>query len=250
MKNRRFFDGSNYEAYVAHRQRNKRIFGLGIAFFGVLFLLKALGILSWYHISLSWPIILIAVGLFTGIKHNFRNHSWWILIFIGVANLVPEFTIMGHPSDHFIWPLALIVAGVMIAFRPRKFERCQPQWNYVSSVNAEGMIDINVAFGGKKEMITSKDFKGGMVDVNFAGCELNLSQADMTTQSVVLEFRVSFGGVEMVVPSNWDIQNEISPSFGSVEDERIMQTGTGFDQRKILILRGSVSFGSIEIKSY
>ena len=72
----------------------------------------------------------------------------------------------------------------------------------------------------------------------------------MTQPSVVLDLRVSFGGVEMVVPSNWEIQNEISPSFGSVEDERVIKTGSGYEQKKILILRGSVSFGSIEIKSY
>ena len=249
MRHRHYFDG-NPESYIAHRQRNRRFVGFGIALFGIIFLLKALGVLSWYHISLSWPVILIAVGIFTGFKHQFRNHSWWILIFIGTANLIPEFTIMGHSSDHFIWPLALIIGGVMIALRPRKFERCYPKMNYSSSVNPEGMIDINVAFGGKKEMITAKDFKGGMVDVNFAGCEINLTQADMAEQTSVLDFRVSFGGVEMVVPSNWDIQNEISPSFGSVEDERIIQPNISGEQRKVLILRGSVSFGSIEIKSY
>ncbi len=249
MRNRQFF-GGDYESYVAHKQRNRRVFGLLVAFFGILFLLKTLGILSWYHITLSWPLVLIVLGVFIGFKHKFRNHSWWILIFIGAVNLIPEFTIMGHPSDHFIWPLALIIGGIMIALRPRKFERCQPQWNYTSTVNTEGLLDINVAFGGKKELITAKDFKGGTIDVNFAGCELNLNQADMTTPSVVLDFRVSFGGVELVVPSHWDIQNEISPSFGSVEDERILQSNTGLEPRKILILRGSVSFGSIEIKSY
>jgi hypothetical protein len=249
MKNRHFFDG-NYDTYMAHRQRNRRIFGLGVAFFGILFLLKALGVLSWYSIHLTWPIILIAVGLFVGIKHNFRNHSWWILMFIGAVNLVPEFTIMGRSSENFVWPLALIVGGVMIALRPRKYDRCYTHMNYTSNVNTDGLLDINVAFGGKKEMITNKDFKGGVVDVNFAGCELNLSQADMTTDSVTIDFRVSFAGVEMVIPSNWDVRNEISPSFGSVEDERVLQVSPGYESRKTLILRGNVSFGSIELKSY
>ena len=78
----------------------------------------------------------------------------------------------------------------------------------------------------------------------------DLSQADFTESSVVLDFRVSFGGVEMVVPSHWEIQNEVASSFGSVEDERTVQTATTNENKKLLILRGTVSFGSIEIKSY
>ena len=28
----------------------------------------------------SWPIILIGVGVYSGVKHNFRNKSWFVLI--------------------------------------------------------------------------------------------------------------------------------------------------------------------------
>ena len=249
MRNRNFFNG-DYQGYMEHKQRNRRFFGILVAVLGVLFLLKTVGLLSYYSISLTWPVILIIIGAFIGMKNRFRNHAWWILIFIGVANLVPEFTFMGRPSTHFVWPVALIIGGLFIAFRPRKYNHCYPGTVASSTVTSDGRIDIDVAFGGKKELITSRDFQGGTVDVTFAGCELNLSQADMTQPSVVLDLRVSFGCVEMVVPSNWEIQNEISPSFGSVEDERVIKTGSGYEQKKILILRGSVSFGSIEIKSY
>ncbi len=248
MRNRNYFNG-DYEAYYQHRQRNRRIFGAGLAVIGILLFLKALGVLSWLSFTMGWPVILIIIGLLLGIKSGFRNNAWWILTIIGAANITPEFMIMGKPSTHFIWPLIVIVCGLSIAFRPKR-SKCYPKSVFSSTIGPEGDIDINVTFGGKKEVITSKDFKGGTVEVTFAGCELNLSQADFVTPTVILDFKVSFGGVEMVVPSHWEIQNEISPSFGSVEDERTIQTNTTFENKKTLILRGNCSFGSIEIKSY
>jgi predicted membrane protein len=77
-----------------------------------------------------------------------------------------------------------------------------------------------------------------------------MAQADFSAPSVVLDCRVAFGGVELIVPSNWEVKNEISSSFGSVEDERSIQANISNETRKILILRGSCSFGSVEIKSY
>ena len=123
-------------------------------------------------------------------------------------------------------------------------------FNSHQNINYDDYLDTIAVFGGVKKSIISKDFKGGVVSATFAGCEINLTQADFSEPSVVMDFRVSFGGIELIVPANWEVQNEISPSFGSVEDERTIQVSTGAEPKKILILRGHCSFGSIEIKSY
>jgi hypothetical protein len=77
-------------------------------------------------------------------------------------------------------------------------------------------------------------------------------QADATEQPMVLNLKVSFGGVELIVPSHWELQNEIEPTFGSVEDHRAIRTSSSTisEVKKVLILKGNCSFGSIEIKSY
>ena len=132
-----------------------------------------------------------AIGALIGIKHKFRNNAWWILIIIGVVNLTPQFMIMGRPSRHFVWPAMIILAGLAIAFRPRR-DRCYPVRGMSSSINAESTLNIDATFGGRKEVVTSKDFKGGVVSVTFGGCELNLTQADFTEASVALDPR-AFG---------------------------------------------------------
>lgn len=252
MRNRDFY--SKHPHYHEHRQRNRVFFGIALALIGIALMLKTMGILPYFTLEYSWPIVLIIIGLLIGIKSGFRRNAWWILIAVGVAHVIPQFMIFGKPSSHYIWPAVLITAGVAIALRPRR----QPEWppkrrmgmGMETIISSDSTLNIDVAFGGKKEVVTTKDFKGGAVSVAFAGCELNLAQAEMTDSMAVLEFSVSFGGVEMVVPSHWEIQNEISHSFGSVEDERIIQTATAAENKKTLILRGSCSFGSIEIKSF
>jgi beta-galactosidase/beta-glucuronidase len=75
-------------------------------------------------------------------------------------------------------------------------------------------------------------------------------QADIVDSPAILDLKVSFGGVEIIVPSHWHVQNEINPSFGNVEDERNIQTASSLENKKVLILRGTCSFGNVEIKSY
>jgi predicted membrane protein len=248
MRYRNIYRG-DYKQYQEQRHRSRVFIGIIIAIVGLVLMLTTMHVLPCIDLEFSWPILLIIIGLLIGIKNSFRNNAWWILIVIGIANFTPQFMIMGRPSRDFAWPAILIIIGIAIALRPKRHTFNTPP-SMTATINPESNLNIDVTFGGKKEVVTSKDFKGGTVAVTFAGCEINLAQADITEPSVVLDCRVSFGGVELIVPSHWEVQNEISPSFGSVEDERTIQTGTGYETRKVLILRGSCSFGSIEIKSY
>jgi Domain of unknown function (DUF5668)/Cell wall-active antibiotics response 4TMS YvqF len=238
-----------YRNNFQHKKRgDKAVVGIAIALVGVLLLLKKLH-LFYFDFSLTWPIVLIVIGILTGIKHRFRNPGAWILIAIGTFNLIPEFTIHGESSRQLVWPAVIIFAGLFIALRPRKNRFCTtPNMNTVTS--EESQLNIDVTFGGHKEIVTSKEFRGGNINATFGGCEINLMQADSSVQPIILDLKVSFSGVEIIVPSHWDLQIEIEPSFGSVEDRRMIRTPNAGEERKTLILRGTCSFGSIEIKSY
>ncbi len=243
---RRHFD--NPEQWRRKQKGDKIWFGLALAALGIFLMLKKMGLFffDWHSF---WPIILIAVGLLIGVKKKFRNHAWWILILIGGAHLVPEFMIGDTSSSSLVFPLALVIGGIAIAFRSRKNSKmCENPMQVVT--NTDNDLNIDVTFGGRKEIITSKEFKGGTVSATFGGVEVNMIQADSTVQPMVLNMKISFSGAELIVPSHWDVQNEISPSFGSVEDHRGLRTQQAGEDRKVLILRGSCNFASIEIKSY
>ncbi|RYZ50735.1 MAG: hypothetical protein EOP49_13365 [Sphingobacteriales bacterium] len=218
---------------------------------GIALLLKKLGIFPYFNFRETWPFILIAVGLFVGIQKKFTNNAWWILILIGVFNLIPyfSFTIGGRivDSKDLLVPSALILGGLFLIFKPKRDHNCMPRHHF--SMVDESMINSEVVFGGRKELITSKDFQGGKVSATFGGCEVNLLQADSASSTIILDVRATFGGIEIIVPSNWELKNEIEPIFGSVEDQRSIRMAEKPENRKVLILRGSCVFGGIEIKS-
>jgi hypothetical protein len=53
----------------------------------------------------------------------------------------------------------------------------------------------------------------------------------------------------LLVPSNWSIKSEAVTIFGGIEDKRRMQTMTEAPD-KSLVIRGTVIFGGIDIKSF
>ncbi|WP_276134828.1 LiaF transmembrane domain-containing protein [Polluticoccus soli] len=241
----------NANPYYRRRdRRGNRVFGgMVLLLLGVFLMLKKLSLIPYINWHSTWPFIVIAIGLFIGVRKRFTNHVWWILILVGVAHLVPPFTIMGTSASSLVVPLAFIIGGLLIVFRSRKKNDCIKETEVVT--NTESYLNIDVTFGGRKEIVTSKEFRGGRVNTTFGGTEINMIQADSTVQPMILNLDVTFSGVELIVPSHWELQNEIEPTFGSVEDHRAMRTSTiTTEERKVLILKGSCSFGSIEIKSY
>lgn len=216
---------------------------------GVFIMLKKMHLIPYLDRETIMATGAIAIGLLIGIKKRFQNNAWWIFILLGVAYLIPEFEIMGTSSSSLVLPAALIIGGFFIIARSGKKKDCTNSIEVVT--NNENTLNLDVTFGGRKEIITSKEFKGGHISATFAGAEINMVQADNKTQPIVLDLKVSFSGIELIVPSHWEIKNDISPTFGGVEDHRSIHTPTpANEEKRVLILRGTCSFASVEIKSY
>lgn len=238
-----------------------------LAVAGVLYLLKEFNLIK---LSIEfWPLLLIAIGVMSGLKKGFSRPTPLILITMGVLFLIPEFKIAGVSSEDLVGPVLLILSGLYIIFRSRrkdaileaerrKFES-QPQnvifseessTITVSTAQTDSYINIESYFGGRKEIITSKQFKGCTATAICGGAEINLMQADSIQQPMVIDLRVILGGIEIIVPSHWEIINEVDVLFGGIEDKRNLRTSSEFGDGKKLLLRGSVSFGGLELKSY
>ncbi len=242
-------DNTDFRYYKRHRGDGST-FGFIILIIGVLLLAHHLG-WHYFHYYVIWPAILIALGIFIGVKNRFRNNAPFILIAIGAFNLIPRFQIFGVSTAEIAIPLLFIFGGLLFIVRPRR-KYCAPgmgRQRIVSSTNSEDVLNIDVTFGGRKAVVTSKQFKGGNIAVAFAGAEINLMQAD-STEPMILDLKVSFGGVEIIVPSHWDVQIDMQPTFGNVEDHRNVRMANAGEQKRQLILRGTCSFGNVELKSY
>lgn len=236
-----------------NKEEDKKWFGLILLLIGSIILLKKFD-LFYFDFHSMWPWVLIIVGTAIGIKNKFRKNAWWILILIGAANLIPIFTIFGVSTKALIVPVTLIVFGLVLILKPGRKKkpfssRYTDSGDFVT--NSDGSLNVNVTFGGHKEIVTSKEFNGGRVSTTFGGAEINLTNADNSTKQINLDLKVAFGEIEIIVPPHWEIKNEISTSLGNVEDNRVTYKRSLSDEAPIVLtLVGSCSFGNIEIKSY
>ncbi|MCI0750885.1 MAG: DUF5668 domain-containing protein [Flammeovirgaceae bacterium] len=69
----------------------------------------------------TWPMILVAVGIFIGAKEGFRDWGWLIPITVGVVFLF-SYHVEGY-SFQQLWPVIIIVVGVTMLLNSGKKHR-------------------------------------------------------------------------------------------------------------------------------
>lgn len=251
--------------------------GVFLLLIGVLLLAYKMGapIPGWVF---TWPVLLIAIGLFVGLKSKFHNPGSFIMILIGSIFFIDQ-SVPGINLQNYIAPIILICLGVLFIVRPQKHHPCmrqrtrrlqrqRNQWqrnNFdtppsfdapgksfesqnVGAEYNEQYLDVNAILGGVKKNVQSKNFKGGEIVCFMGGAEISFMQADIQ-QPVVLEVNTVFGGTKLIIPGNWEVQTEVAAVFGGVEDKRNFQNQNP-DSNKKIILKGSCLFGGVEINNY
>jgi len=253
------------KAQKSHR-RGKIAGGLGIVFFGVVYLLKQLG----YHIPdylLSWQMILIVIGIVVLIKHKFSKFHGYLMIIVGKLFLwAPWYPNLINVK--IIIPVAIIVVGLAVVFlsnkkfgkhhrRRQRFSR--ENWKEIHEAQHRGLsyykyneddfIDSVSFFGGITKTIVSKTFKGADIVSFFGGTDINLSQADFQGR-IVIDVTNIFGGTTLTIPNNWEVISEVASIFGAFEDKRPQYQREAGEESKVIILRGTCMFGGIEVNSF
>jgi predicted membrane protein len=259
-------------------QSGKILAGLIIVVIGSLLLVNniAFNLPNWiFH----WSNILIVIGLFVGIKHNFRNGKGIILIIIGAFFTLKEALDNIIDFDRIGWPALIIAIGLFLMLKPKssfnhRDERCRrrnnrwkrrfgeqdafqayPGAETVESapidekkINSNDYLDSVNVFGGSHQTIYSKNFKGGEVTAVFGGCDLNLTQADFEGE-IIIDITAIFGGCKIIIPPGWIVKPEVTAIFGGLDDKRSIQP-VAEGQNKILIIRGIAMFGGVDIRNY
>ncbi|GEP93934.1 LiaF transmembrane domain-containing protein [Chitinophaga cymbidii] len=222
--------------------------GVVLLCIGLFFLLRRMDI-SLPDWLFSWEMVLIVIGFLMGIKNKFQGAGWFVVTAVGAVFLLDDIMPFSWHLDRYMWPTLLIVLGVYLigrsaSRRPRYPEYVTPEGGAPAS---EDVLQVTSIFSGNNKTVLSKNFKGGSVTSIFGGVELNFMQADIQGE-VVLDMSIMFGAVELTVPANWDVKMDVNTIFGGIEDKRSI--GITPMPGKLLVLRGSCTFGGVEIKSY
>ncbi|ARS40149.1 hypothetical protein CA265_10995 [Sphingobacteriaceae bacterium GW460-11-11-14-LB5] len=234
--------------------------GFIIVIIGFAFLLNNMGlnIPRWIF---SWSNFLIVLGVFIGVRRNFKGIAWLILILIGTYNTLDNIPGLDFNLSKYALGIGLVIVGGFLIFRPKDvwgFKKKRKDKNNTDfdfdettdkkTANNNDVIEVVAVFGGSNQTVYSKNFQGGDITAVFGGADIVMTQADFP-ETASLDVTAVFGGIKLIVPQNWAIKSNVTALFGSVEDKRshVMPVA---EMKKTLILDGTALFGGIEIKSF
>lgn len=94
--------------------------GLALVAIGVLLLTAKMGIILFPSWVFSWPMLLIAIGLFLGFRHSFQKPGWLVLVIIGGVFLLDNHFFYEFSVKRYFWPILIIGLGLWLMLRPKK----------------------------------------------------------------------------------------------------------------------------------
>jgi len=250
----------------------KAVFGIIIMFVGIFLLFRNLDFIPWevYHIVISWPALLVGIGvvlLFDGKSSN--KSAGVVLAAVGALFLLPR--IFNVDVSGFFFPLLIIVAGILFIVKSttkktyrfnssgrntvlfdNKTENLTGIQDPEMNVNSDGFIGQDYVFSGSKEKWTYVNVKNIEISSVFSGVELDLTQIELSPDVEKVHIKVSsvFGGVVLYVPDDWNIIIQKTGVFGSFTDNRPRNVVQSSSTGKQVYLELEAVFGGGEIKCY
>ncbi len=218
---------------------------------GVLLMLNTFNIVQiqlWEYIF-DWRTIIIGIGLVLLASPNHRV-AGYILIGLGLVFWVPTAFGTDIGFRQVFWPVILIAIGLIIISRRGKHGGVGSKQirNEDGTVSTDYLNDIAI-FGGGLMRVESQNFKGGTLTAIFGGREINLRTAQIAPEGCIIDVFAMFGGTKLIVPDDWQVKSDALSLFGGFSDKRHIRPDE-VKENKILLLKGVVMFGGVEVKSF
>jgi hypothetical protein len=199
---------------------------------GLIFWLDRLGRLDAGDYLRWWPVALIAIGLAHLPQRRWIAGLAWIVI--GVVFL-PQLGIAwkGVTTLIGLWPLMITIGGLSLigqALRPK------PRG---TSFNATAVM------AGNTMLVGSQELAGADVVAIMGGCDVDLRGAKDPLSEVTINVLAFWGGIEIRVPSGWQIVDRVTPILGGFEDK----SAPARENAPRVVIRGTAIMGGVEVIS-
>lgn len=197
------------------------------------FLLQTLGYFDFgWVLSQWWPAAIIIFGIIEFSKPSQRKIGPAIVILFGTILLFSRFNTSEVNFWGLFWPLVLLFIGASILFR-------QPGEKLI----AEKSIQAFAFMSGVEKRLNTDGFVGGSSVTLFGGTVIDLRQAKLA-DNATLDLLTFAGGVEIYLPENCRVNNQVLVLLGGIED----RTQEVANPTQTLVLTGTVLMGGVDIK--
>jgi hypothetical protein len=246
-------------------------------FWGVIFVLaavavalNAIGVLTIAGLSTGdffWTVILVIV-LILSIPHLF-----WFGIFFPLAGFLMIYAepigldVSGVSRWVFLLVALLLSIGFTILFRKRRRYRWDDKWvhgygydgrdyeygsgyeeasttatAYAESVDSD-VVRVSSSFGNVIKYINSDKLERVEAECSFGAMKLYFDNAKLRDGGAIIILEVGFGSVELFIPKEWAVNNEVKRGFSGVYEKNAEYRSAEKTAR--ITITGDVGFSSI-----
>lgn len=220
---------------------------------GIIFLVIGLGIFLealnlWDFgniISNYWPIILIVIGVKKLLEKSVSYVNGIVLILLGVMFQLRNLNILYNVSKFFWAGIFLLIGFYLLSYKERFGAKDR---TFFGGQSSEDFVKTGAIFSGARTKNNSKAFKGGSITTIFAGVDVDLLDAQLGFDGAYIDVFVAFGGVDIVVPENWNVVITGIPIFGGWSNKtRNRNMNNGGPTLKVNCI---AAFGGLDVKHY
>lgn len=149
------------------------------------------------------------------------------------------------------WPIlatALLGSiGLSLIFHKNKYYKWSHE-EYGQEIVIDDVDTSDVScyshMGSTVKYVNTEEFEKGIIDCSFGAATVYFDNAKMKNDSAVLKLNCSFGGVELYLPRDWQVEQRINVFLGGVDEKsRRNQVNEG----PKLIITGQVKFAGVDI---
>ncbi len=240
------------------KQKSSNLFIGGVFLLaGILIITERMGYLG----NISLMTIILSVGLGGIILHSIPRLNFAGILFpaAGLCILFDnEWGITALTPWTVLITALLGSIGLSIIFRKKKHSQWihhdQGNWS-ITDFNSFGqsdatdssdgsIIQFHSRFGGGVKYVESDDFKRADLQCEFGGMKVYFDNAIIQGDSADIYLEASFGGVELYLPRNWQVENYTDVFLGGVDEHK---GRTAYDYDKTVRIYGNVKFSGVEI---
>ena len=179
----------------------------------------------------SWYSLFIILGIYSMIRCHFVGGIILLLIFKSRRRGPWSHSHMAHHRKEWMKR-----RGLGMNFKEEQ-QQCE---------SVDGFLHSENVWGAARHVVLDELFKGAIVRTSFGGTVIDLRHTHIALGETYIDLDCSWGGVEIYVPSDWKVVFKCNTFFGGCDDKRWHNGDINYES--ILVVRGTLSFGGLEIK--
>lgn len=247
---------------------SKRLFGVLLIGIATLMLMDLMG----YSMPVKgWDLVLLVLAVYLmldGIAHR-RIRFGKLIIALTLAVIVFKEYLNLATADNWsiFWVGVLFALGVSVLTDGFRYRRSYRTFRFSTDEHAkterfrredDEMIDVvgsdeeendsgrfyyDITFNNAVKYVYAQHLTSGHAEATFGELSIYLDQAGLAKQGAVIKCDSTFGQINLYIPKDWRVQNDLSATFGSVTEKGHAKGDSG----PLLLLKGDATFGGIRL---